>query len=170
MKPRVLIFVIIAIIVAVGFYGFSYLYPKNEMFSKFSKPQAVISPTSVDSSASFLIFTNGTRRTFSAPMYHNLNKDAFIEASSPNTVRVKKSGVTWDDFFKTLPFKLTKSCLTTGTNQTFCTSTNMTLKFYVNGKFDPNILDKQISDGDKLLVTFGNENEAQIQNQIQTLE
>ena len=122
-----------------------------------------VTPVNVDFTAGFAIFTNGTFRVFTASMYHNLSKDVFIQTDDPNIVRVKKSGVTWDDFFKTLPFKLTKDCLTTGTKQTFCTNDNGKLRFYLNGKEDTSALDKQIARGDKLLVSYGNESEEQIQ-------
>ena len=123
----------------------------------------------IDYQAGFAIFTNGTLRVFTAAMYHNLSKDAFIQSDNPNIVRIKKIGVTWDDFFKTLPFTLTKDCLTTGTKQTFCTNNNGSLRFYLNGKQNPNALDKQIENGDLLLVSFGNENEAQIQEQLKQI-
>src|SRR3990167_4261038 len=109
----------------------------------------------IDYKASFAIFTNGVFRVFTAAMYHNLSSDAFIQADNPNIVHVKKNGITWDDFFKTLPFKLTKDCLTTGTGQTFCTGQAGKLKFYLNGLEDKDALDKIINQGDKLLVSFG---------------
>jgi hypothetical protein len=123
----------------------------------------------VDHSAGFAIFTNGTYRIFTAAMYHNLSKDVYIQSDNPNIVYVKKKGITWNDFFETLPFKLTKDCLTTGTKQTFCTNINEKLRFYINGKEDLNALDKQIETGDQLLVTYGNENETQIQKQIEQI-
>ena len=58
----------------------------------------------VNKKASFAIFTNGTFRLFTAAMYHNLSEDVFIQADNPNIVHVKKTGITWDVFFKTLPF------------------------------------------------------------------
>ena len=122
--------------------------------------------TIVDYKASFAIFTNGIFRVFTAAMYHNLSADVFIQADNPNLVHVKKSGVTWDDFFKTLPFKLTKDCLTTGTKETFCSGQNGTLKFYLNGVEDKDLLDKEIKAGDRALITFGAEDEVQIQKQL----
>lgn len=119
--------------------------------------------------AAFAIFTNGTFRVFTAPMYHNLSKDVFIESTNPNIVRITKVGITWDDFFTTLPFKLTTDCLTTGTGQTFCNGQNGTLKFYLNGQSDPDALDKLINQGDKLLISFGNETDSQIQTQIEKI-
>lgn len=129
--------------------------------------KSIGSDSTADKQASFAIFTNGTFREFSAPMYHNLSDDAFIENKNPNIIQVKKE-VTWDAFFKTLPFKLTKDCLTTGTGQTFCTGKDGSLKFYLNGQLDNEALSKTINQGDKLLVSFGNE-EAQITGQLERI-
>ena len=124
---------------------------------------------SVDFKASFAIFTNGTFRVFTASMYHNLSEDVFIEAENPNIVHVKKSGITWDDFFKTLPFKLTRECLTTGTGQTFCDGQNDTLKFYLNGEKTDNLLDSEIHKGDQVLISYGNEKTDEIDIQLKKL-
>lgn len=138
-------------------------------------PQAGISrqaPTSyvreeIDSRASFVIFTNGTFRIFTAPTYHNLSEDVFIQVSNPNVIHVKKTGITWSRFFATLPFKLTKDCLTTGTKQTFCTNETGALKFYLNGTRDDSALEKEIFDGDTLLVSYGPVQDKEIPTQIE---
>jgi len=150
----------------VGFFVFSSSKPKVE-------PKTIATPPQIKqetgTKAAFAIFTNGTFRIFTASMYHNLSADVYIEPSNPNIVNVKKANITWDDFFKTLPMKLTHDCLTTGTGQTFCTKGNQTLKFYIKGRLDANALDQIINAGDQLLVSFGNENEAQIQSQLQQI-
>ncbi len=128
--------------------------------------QPSIRPQIVDKQASFAIFTNGTFRVFTAAMYHNLSPDVFIEVSNPNIIHIKKDGLTWNDFFSTLPFKLTHECLTTGTGQTFCTGSKGTLKFYINGEKSINALDQRINNKDKLLVSFGNESEIAIKKQF----
>lgn len=120
-------------------------------------------------SARFAIFTNGTFRVFTDARYHNLSKDVFIENQNPNIIQVKKSGLTWDDFFKTLPMKLTSECLTTGTGQVFCTNNSNSLKFYINGIEDKYALDKGINKGDKLLVSYGKNDETTIKNHLETL-
>lgn len=106
--------------------------------------------------ASFEIYTNGTKRIFTAPMYHNQSQSVYIEASDPSIIQIKSSDVTWDDFFKTLPFSLTKDCLVTGTKQTFCNSEVGSLKFILNGKEVPEALDLIINPGDNLEVRYGN--------------
>jgi hypothetical protein len=119
-----------------------------------------------DVQASFAIFTNGTFRVFTAAMYHNLSSDVYIEASRPNVVKIKKTGVTWNDFFTTLPFSLTRECLITGTKETFCTGSNGKLQFYINGTKNSDVLNQEIQQGDKLLVTFGKESEDVIRRQF----
>ena len=124
---------------------------------------------SVDKKASFVIFTNGTLRNFSDSMYHNLSTDVYIDSSIPNIIHVKKEGITYDDFFKTLPMKLTGQCLITGTGQTFCTSDEETLKFYLNTHPNSNLLDQQIQGGDRVLITFGPADDPDISLQLQQI-
>lgn len=106
--------------------------------------------------ANFEIYTNGTKRDFTATMYHNQSEDVFITNENPNVIQIKKEGITWDDFFKTLPFSLTKDCLVTGTQQTFCTNENQKLRFILNEIEEPDALDKEIKANDFLKVTYGN--------------
>lgn len=117
-----------------------------------------VSPTptveEVNFTATFTIVTRGLTRNFTASMYHNRSSDVYIEANDPSVVIVKKQGITWNDFFSTLPFKLTRDCLTTGTGETFCSGDGGTLKFYRNDVEDPNLLDREIAPGDRVLIDF----------------
>ncbi len=139
----------------------------NQTNSKALMETSVQPTVPVNVKASFAIFTHGTFRVFTAAMYHNLSKDVYIEAATPNIIKVKKEGITWNDFFSTLPFKLTNDCLTTGTKEIFCSNNVYALKFYLNGERKSQILDQVIQEGDTLLITYGNESEAAIENQIQ---
>ncbi len=147
----------------------------SRFFSSQSSPANIILPSPTlfpspsvfnEQTARFAIFTNGVRRLFFATMYHNKSKLAYIEASDPSRVHIRQKGITWNDFFQTLPMKLTQDCLTTGTKETFCTNANESLKFYLNGTRDDTALEKEINHGDTLLISFGSETESQIQNQL----
>lgn len=118
------------------------------------KPSTPTPTEIVDFTAEFSIVTNGTTRIFTDLRYHNLNKDVFIASSSPSTVNVKRAGVTWGDFFETLPMKLTKECLTTGTGQVFCTNQTSKLSFYINNIENPDALVYVIKPGDVLFVEY----------------
>lgn len=169
MKKPYLILSALIIFLALGA-GFIFLQKQPDKLSymkNVSKLMVGKKEENVDYKASFAIFTNGTFRVFTAPMYHNLSEDVFIQADNPNVIRVKKAGTTWDDFFRTLPFKLTKACLTTGTGETFCSGENGQLKFYLNGEKTDNLLEQTIQNGDRALITFGEEDETQIQKQLE---
>lgn len=131
-----------------------------------NQPQTVSTPTSqtpisspaveekVNITANFTIMTNNITRSFKAEKYHNLSPIAYIEASDPTIVHVNKIGITWDDFFKTLPMKLTKQCLITGDKETLCDGEAGTLKFYLNDIETSDLLEKSIHEGDKVLIKF----------------
>lgn len=135
--------------------GLFLIRPETPVQQEASTPSASSpTPGPVDFTASFEIVTLGTTRTFTAERYHNLSSEVYITSDDPNTVHVKADGVTWADFFQTLPMKLTKKCLTTGTGQVFCTNETDELKFFINDTEDPQALNKKINSGDKLLVIY----------------
>lgn len=173
MNRNIVIAIIIIILLTISYFIFSSskkntnTTPDETSLKQSSKSSSV--PEAVNKQASFAIFTNGIFRVFTAAMYHNLSNDVYIEASNPNIIKIKKDGITWNDFFSTLPFKLTHECLTTGTKETFCTNKDMTLKFYLNGEKIAKFLDQVIEDRDKLLVTYGNESDETIKKQIEKI-
>jgi hypothetical protein len=124
-----------------------------------------------DFTAAFSIYTQSTARVFTDPKYHNRSENVFLQAENPNIVQVKQPGATWQEFFDTLPtpMKLSKNCLITGLGERFCTGDAGTLLFYVNGKADPNALEKVIQPGDQLLITFGTLTQEQIQTQLNAI-
>jgi hypothetical protein len=50
--------------------------------------------------------------------------------------------------------KLTKDCLITGDGETLCNEKNGTLKFYFNDVETPDLLGREIKDGDNALINF----------------
>lgn len=103
--------------------------------------------------AKFTIYTLGTKRDFSNPMYQNLSSSAYIASGTGEDI-IALRGTTWGDFFDTLPFSIDKECLVTGTGQKFCTNNLRSLNFYINGEIDSNLLSKNIEDRDELVIKF----------------
>lgn len=174
MKNIFFIILLLALGVGIGYLIFNPTpTPVKEL--NFAKPTptpyvVAMEKTPEEIAASFGIFTNGTFRTFTASMYHKLAPEIFIEPNHPNIVHVKQNGLTWDYFFKTLPFLLDKDCLVTGTGQSFCSDELQKLRFYINGVEDPDALDKVINHKDKLLVSYDNGmTDAKIQEQLQKI-
>lgn len=105
-------------------------------------------------SARFEIYTKGTKRIFTDAMYHNLSEDVYIAKDDPSVVYVEKSGVTWGEFFNTLPLSLGEECLVTGTGQRFCDGEGGQLMFYLNNEIVSGVLSREIREGDELVVRF----------------
>lgn len=159
-KAKMFILIITAFIVS-GITGW-YLYsnqnqsiPVGQTDTSKDTPVSTNTPIVNEFNASFEIVTNGTRRIFTAAMYHNQSSEVFIQNPDPSIIYVKKEGITWTDFFKTLPFSLTKTCLVTGTKETFCNDGNKKLMFFLNSLEMPDALDLKIQPGDVLRVVYG---------------
>ena len=164
--------VALIIIIFIAILSISYFYKSlNNKATPVIESQAIDTKinNSVNYRASFLIYTNGTLRIFTDPKYHNKSAKAFINSNSPNQITVRESGITWRDFFRTLPMKLEESCLITGTGQAFCNNREYSLQFYVNGIKNQKVLDEAINDKDKLLVTYEPENSSRIKKQIDSI-
>lgn len=152
---KVVIFVFAtAIVLLIGFLLFSNSRSKTIITQNIPTPSPTFSAEKVAIKASFTIITGNITRSFKAEKYHNLSPDAYITADDHTVIQVKKAGITWDDFFKTLPMKLTKECLTTGDGETFCEGKGGSLKFYLNDIETPNLLEIEIKEGDKALIKF----------------
>lgn len=148
-----IVIVVVLLLAALAFFQ----RPQNS-HTPFLLPNPTPTPTptvdKVDIKASFTIITGGITRSFKAEKYHNQSPDVYIEASDPTLVHVTKIAIIWDDFFKTLPMKLTKECLTTGDGETFCDGKDGSLKFYLNGVEDKDLLQKEIKEQDRVLIKY----------------
>ncbi len=163
--PFIILFIIILVAVySVLFAGNDNLSSQNE--NNAPLPQSNEQQKNTDFTAAFLIFTHGLKRDFSASMYHNLSESVYITNQNPAIVHVKSPPVTWQDFFSTLPMGISPTCLTTGTGQLYCDGDNGMLRFFINGKEDPHVLESVINPMDKLLITFGNSTIATIEAQL----
>ena len=115
-----------------------------------------------------LSILEGRLEFFSDAKYHNRSADVYIASEDPNIIVVKKRGVTWKEFFDSLPapFKLESDCLLTGTGQQFCTDEREKLTFMLNGEEVNDILQRKIREGDKLLISFGAEKRNELKEQF----
>lgn len=152
-KLIVLVFFGIVLLVGAGL-AISYFSSKNSTEPQEIGQEEGASAENTDFTASFEIYTNGTLRNFSAKMYHNLSPDVYIESKNSSLIRVKKKGVTWGDFFDTLPMELTHECLTTGTGERFCTGSKGELTFQINGVKVDNFLDRVINEDEKATTKY----------------
>lgn len=120
--------------------------------------------------AKFAIFTNNTFRIFTDSKYHNQSAAVYITNDNPNYISITNNEITWGDFFETLPMKVEKDCLTTGTNQKFCSNETYKLQFFINGERSETALNEVIKHNDQLLITYDTNESINIPTQLNTLK
>ena len=120
--------------------------------------------------ASMLVKIFGDKFDFSLPAYQVKSSWIHFEAQDGNTVHRHSSGVTLGYLFGTLKIGLNDKCFVFPDKREFCTNENYSLKFYVDHNPVPSITDLIIHNDDKILISYGNENQTQIDTQLAELD
>ena len=108
----------------------------------------------------------GDQFDFSSPAYQVKNPYIHFENHDGITVHRHASGVPLGFLFNTLKIGITDDCFTFPDKREFCTNNDYSLKFYINHQKVPSILDYVLDDGDRILISYGNENSTQIDEQL----
>ena len=105
---------------------------------------------------------------FSQKKYQLATSFIHFEEGIGNVVHVHATGMTMGHLFKSLKSGLSNNCVVLE-GQSYCNDNEKKLKFYVNGKPNNEFSNHVIHDLDKVLVSYGNENDADIQNQLSSI-
>lgn len=110
--------------------------------------------------ADFAMFINGkhfdlTDKKYMSGSNQVLNKYVHLHDGSDELIHIHHEGITIGDFFTSIGFTLTATCLTTDAAQTFCTDNANILRLYVNGvTLDP-AATYIPRDTDRVLIYYG---------------
>ncbi|MFY9301021.1 MAG: protein-disulfide isomerase [Candidatus Nitrosotenuis sp.] len=123
--------------------------------------------------AGILALIHGDQFDFSLPAYQV--KSPFIHFEGGNGVAIHRhaSGVSLGFLFDTIKVGLTDECFIfpgKEPERTFCNDDKYTLKFYVNNQKVDGIRDYIIKENDKILISYGNQNQTQIDEQLRELD
>lgn len=139
-----------------------------------NNPQAIGILGSQHIHADFKMYINGQAFDFAKPEYfmkssflhvdNNQNKD---DASSVLHMHAKKVP-TWI-FFRSIGMNLTKDSLTLADGRMLKNENGKTLKFYLNGKKVDELEDYSFQPLDKLLISYGPENDVELDQQINSV-
>ncbi len=116
--------------------------------------------------AAMKVIIFGDEFDFSSPAFQVKNSYIHFENHNGETVHRHASGVTLGFLFDTLKIKLTDDCYIFPDKREFCTNDNYSLKFFVNHQKVPSIRDLVTQDNDRILISYGNENSTQIDEQL----
>lgn len=103
---------------------------------------------------------------FSTAPYQVKSPYIHFESNNGETVHRHAANVTMGYLFDTLKIKLTDDCYIFPDNREFCTNSDYNLKFFVNHEPKPGIRDYVLKQGDRILISYGNENSTKIDEQL----
>ena len=120
--------------------------------------------------SSVLVRIFGDKFDFSVPSYQIKSSWIHFEESDGTTIHRHASGVTLGYLFETMNIIIDEQCYLFPDGRQFCTNEDYSLKYYINHKSVENVYDYVIQDGDRILITFGNETPEQIEEQLTELD
>ena len=120
--------------------------------------------------ASLLVRIFGDKFDFTSPAYQIKSSWIHFEDSDGTTIHRHASGVTLSYLFETINIIINDQCYLFPDGRQFCTNEDYSLKYYLNHKSVDSISDYVIQDGDRILITFGNETPEQIEEQLAELD
>ena len=130
--------------------------------------QAIGPVGSTHQHAIFKVFIEGNQINFSQDKYMVRSQYVHIESGDGETIHKHATGITIGYFFKTINFDFDKKCFKTDSGENLCNDNENTLKFYINGIKSEEYGNHEIKDGEKYLITYGNESEEEIQKQLES--
>jgi len=114
------------------------------------------------------MYINSNAIDFSQGKYQkpHLNAKVHMEGGDGDMIHVHATGATMEFFLNSLGIKFDKDCLTIDTGDKYCNDVDKSLKFYVSGKPNDEWENYVLKNLDKILVSYGNESEEQIKQQL----
>ena len=119
---------------------------------------------------SVLVRIFGDKFDFSGPAFQIKNRWIHFEGRDGDTVHRHSSVVTSGYLFETLGIDLTSECFIFPDGREFCNNEDYSLKFYINHEPVPSILDYVGNEGDKILISYGDETLEQLDEQLEELD
>ena len=120
--------------------------------------------------ASLLVRIFGDKFDFSVPSYQIKSSWIHFEESDGTTIHRYSTGVELGYLFDTLNIGIDSECYRFPDGRQFCTNEDYSLKYYINHQIVDNISNYVFEDGDRILISFGNETPEQIEEQLIELD
>jgi len=120
--------------------------------------------------AGLLTMIYGQQFDYSSPAYQLMRPYIHFEKGNGETVHLHATNVTLGFLFDSLKIGFDDKCFTFPDKRSFCTNDKYTLKFYINHHQVPDLRSYVIKDQDRILISYGNENETQINDQLSRVD
>ena len=120
--------------------------------------------------ASMLVRIFADKFEFTSTAFQIKSRWIHFEAQDGNTIHRHSSGVTLGYLFESLGIQLSDECFIFTDEREFCSSEDYSLKFYINHNIVQGIQNYVLNEGDRILISYGNEDQAQIDAQLTELD
>lgn len=123
--------------------------------------------------ASILVRVHGDKFDFSLQDYQVKNPFIHFEGLDGETIHRHATNVPLGFLFDTIKIGLTDDCFIfpdRSERYTFCTDSDYSLKFYINHRQVDSIKDYVIQEGDRILISYGNQSQEEIDEQLRELD
>ena len=118
------------------------------------------------SHAAILVKIFGDSFDFSAPAYQIKSSWIHFEGRDGGTIHKHATGVTTGYLFETLALGLDDQCFVFQDGRSFCSDDDYTLKFFINDDQVSDIRNYNFADGDRILISYGEETPEEIESQL----
>jgi hypothetical protein len=120
--------------------------------------------------ASMLVRIFGDKFDFSLPAYQIKNTWIHFEGQDGTTIHRHSSGVTLGYLFETLGIAIDENCYIFPDGREFCTSDEFSIKYFINHQPVESINDYVLKEGDRILISYDDENQEKIDAQLSELD
>lgn len=122
----------------------------------------------------FVVYLSGKEYDLSDDKYMSaknqiLHADVHLHDNNDEVIHRHDYDVTLAAFFKSIGFTLTDECITTDTNETFCTNESQSLLLFINGTPTTTIASYVNQEEDQLLLYYGSPTSSEIENELSNI-
>jgi len=119
--------------------------------------------------ASMLVNIFGDKFDFTTPNYQVKTPWIHFENSDGDTIHRHSTGVELEFLFNSMNIGIDDQCFQFPDGRQFCTNEDYSLKFFVNQQQVKDLRSHVIEDDDRILITYGNEDQLAIDKQLAEL-
>jgi len=120
--------------------------------------------------ASVLVRIFGDKFDFTLPNYQIKSSWIHFENQDGDTIHRHSSGVELEFLFNSLGIGIDENCFTFPDARAFCTNEDYSLKYFINHKEVNGIGEYVVMEEDRILISYGPDNESAIEKQLSELD
>lgn len=114
------------------------------------------------------VFINGQSIDFSQKKYQVTTSFIHFEDGLGDVIHMHAPGLTIGHLLKSVGINFNSDCIFMG-GQSYCNDNNKKIKFYVNGNPNKEFYNYVMKELDKILISYGSENDAEIKKQLDSV-